>query len=851
MAEERIDIVIAQSGAEEAAAGIQRYADQLEALQAPASAARSSVEQLLEAISASSSGSTEQLAAIAEKMDALGQHAHEAAGHANELKEGLSQMAELFAVIGVGLGVGELIKVSDAYSLMSDKIRAVSTDQEAFNHTMEALEEVANNARQSTEGVASVYSVMARGLQNTTVSEHDMVEATKAVAEAQTVAGLSGEGLSRMMRQLQRSFADGYVSAQLLSQMQMRLPSLLAAVQVATGKTAKELEDMAKSANGTGLSVKQFTEYLAQAAPVMDQRMAGATLTVAGAMQVMQNRFDAFIGTASQASGAGAALANTILFLSEHLNVIIPIAAAFTAAVGAWAIVNVAIAMFNTFAGVVRAVAAAMVLLDAAMIPIIATVVGIMAVVAGLVVLLQMWRMGTTDVWAATSKLAEGMKAALGEVEKSSPVFGSALNSITNLTGGLGNMGAAATKAGTAMTGLGAATQGATGHMGQHGAALTTVQHSYGGLGGAMTTTTEHMKGVDGQMVATGQTIKSMTSDTETLTKTALDADGQLTTVGQTVTRMADGVKTTTEYIKGMDGSLVQASQHIETGIVPAGKHMGDVFNSAGVNITSVASATRQAGQACSAATPEVDGLAQAYDQLAASAAKAATAQAAQGKTQGQSFTGLAGASYDQYRQQMEINDAFRSALGSSLAGRSSEGSLGGSSPWDQIGNNSNANYPTEGGFDQATYTGNPTHTASHSSLPAFARGGHIDVTRHALHAHGHMMKHVKHPHAHAIHSAHAARHLPKFAAGGMFEVGGYGGVDSQLVSMMVTPGERVTVQTPQQAASGAAGGDTHNHINLNMVVNTPDANSFRRSRQQTFMQVNSALLGVANRMNA
>jgi len=43
---------------------------------------------------------------------------------------------------------------------------------------------------------------------------------------------------------------------------------------------------------------------------------------------------------------------------------------------------------------------------------------------------------------------------------------------------------------------------------------------------------------------------------------------------------------------------------------------------------------------------------------------------------------------------------------------------------------------------------------------------------------------------------------------GGSFMVGGGGGTDSQRVSFMATPGERVTVETPnQQRASGSDGG--------------------------------------------
>lgn len=45
------------------------------------------------------------------------------------------------------------------------------------------------------------------------------------------------------------------------------------------------------------------------------------------------------------------------------------------------------------------------------------------------------------------------------------------------------------------------------------------------------------------------------------------------------------------------------------------------------------------------------------------------------------------------------------------------------------------------------------------------------------------------------------------FAKGGQFTVGGSGGTDSQFVPLAVTPGERVTVETPKQQKDGEGGG--------------------------------------------
>lgn len=73
------------------------------------------------------------------------------------------------------------------------------------------------------------------------------------------------------------------------------------------------------------------------------------------------------------------------------------------------------------------------------------------------------------------------------------------------------------------------------------------------------------------------------------------------------------------------------------------------------------------------------------------------------------------------------------------------------------------------------------------------------------------------------------------FRTGGAFTVGGSTGVDSKKVLMNVTPGEEVNIRTPKQirdereAERGNGGGGTF----ITMHVNTPDANSFRKSEKQ------------------
>ena len=60
-------------------------------------------------------------------------------------------------------------------------------------------------------------------------------------------------------------------------------------------------------------------------------------------------------------------------------------------------------------------------------------------------------------------------------------------------------------------------------------------------------------------------------------------------------------------------------------------------------------------------------------------------------------------------------------------------------------------------------------------------------------------------------------------AHGGRFIVGGSGGTDSKLAQLKVTPGEEITVRTPEQQRAGRGGGFTFIDNSVS-TINAPGA---------------------------
>lgn len=81
------------------------------------------------------------------------------------------------------------------------------------------------------------------------------------------------------------------------------------------------------------------------------------------------------------------------------------------------------------------------------------------------------------------------------------------------------------------------------------------------------------------------------------------------------------------------------------------------------------------------------------------------------------------------------------------------------------------------------------------------------------------------------------------FAKGGSFDVGGTGGIDSQIVAFKASPNERVSVETPQQQRANGGGQavvtEIHHHKTI-IQVSTPDVAGFDRNQGQITARIDA-----------
>ncbi len=89
---------------------------------------------------------------------------------------------------------------------------------------------------------------------------------------------------------------------------------------------------------------------------------------------------------------------------------------------------------------------------------------------------------------------------------------------------------------------------------------------------------------------------------------------------------------------------------------------------------------------------------------------------------------------------------------------------------------------------------------------------------------------------------------LPMFAFGGGFDVGGAGGVDSQVVAFRASPWEHVEVTNPGDR--GGRGGQPM-VFSPRYYISTPDADSFRRTQRQTLADGYGHMQRLARRNGA
>lgn len=335
------------------------------------------------------------------------------------------------ASIAVGAATREVQQYADAWTRMSNPLRAAGMGQAEVNAQMDELVGISLRSRSSLESTATLYNRLTASSEELGVSQERVARVTETVNKALATSNLSASERASAVTQLAQGLGSGTLAGDELKAIRENSIVLAQAIADEFDTTIGGLKKLGAEGELTSIRVFRAIEN-AQAGT--DAAFARTTATISDAFTNLQTRTTQFIGNLDASTGASAKFSAVVEFVANNLDEIATAAGYVAVAVGtgyatamAIAGVKTALATASNLAyqvSLIRMMAAqtgataAQVALNGAMAanPVGLVVVAVAALATGLVALNQ--RYGESAV--AARRLDDAVTAtdkALGEYE--------------------------------------------------------------------------------------------------------------------------------------------------------------------------------------------------------------------------------------------------------------------------------------------------------------------------------------------------------------------------------------------------------------------------------------------------
>lgn len=258
-------------------------------------------------------------------------------GGAMGAARGVQFLMRALAGLGAALGARELLRQADTYTLLTNRLKLVTSSAENLATVNERLFRTAQDTRTSYEATVDLYARVARNAEALGLSQEELLGITETVNQAIRVSGGTANEAAAGVRQFGQAIGSGALRGDELISVLENMPRLAQAIADGMGVTIGQLREM--GAEGA-LTSDRIVAALQQSAPEIAREFAQLTPTVGEAFTVLGNSALRFIGQLNETLGITDMLSTALMFVAEHLDTIAKLAVVAGAALAAAFTVN-------------------------------------------------------------------------------------------------------------------------------------------------------------------------------------------------------------------------------------------------------------------------------------------------------------------------------------------------------------------------------------------------------------------------------------------------------------------------------------------------------------------------------
>ncbi|RQU96634.1 phage tail tape measure protein [Burkholderia cenocepacia] len=225
-------------------------------------------------------------------------------------------------------GVHQLVEYADEWTNLSNRLKIVTRDQIDFAVAQNDVLRIAQATRQPLDATAELYQRIANNTSHLGLSIKQVGPLVETISKAVALSGVSADTARLGIVQLGQAFASGQLRGQDLKSVLEELPGVADAIARGMGKGTSELKALAEDGK---LTVENLIDALKNAGSSTDALFGKVDMTVGQAMTRLQTEIIAYVGHANEATGASAKLAQSVVYVADHLDEIVAISASLAA----------------------------------------------------------------------------------------------------------------------------------------------------------------------------------------------------------------------------------------------------------------------------------------------------------------------------------------------------------------------------------------------------------------------------------------------------------------------------------------------------------------------------------------
>jgi len=243
---------------------------------------------------------------------------------------GLS-LKSLAGTLAAGFTGRELIGLIDQFTRFQNSLRVAGLEGENLAAVQERLFQTGSRYGVSVNALADLYGKAEQAGRDLGASQAQLLTLTDAVAQSLLVSGVSTEQASGAILGLSQALASGTVRAEEFNQINEGGLRVLLEAAAAGDRFGGSVSKLRAAVLDGKVSSEEFFRSILANTDLIEGRAANANLTLAGAIQSLNDAFARYVGEAANANGITGALAQGIQALANNLDTIIPALATIAA----------------------------------------------------------------------------------------------------------------------------------------------------------------------------------------------------------------------------------------------------------------------------------------------------------------------------------------------------------------------------------------------------------------------------------------------------------------------------------------------------------------------------------------